>query len=111
MSSINVPQRRLIEGSISKSDEGAAKLKQMTAVMSITESAAKVKNLVDEVSAGNQEQAQGVEQISKTMLELERAIERSVETAEESAAAGEELAAQTESMNAVARELRVLVTG
>ena len=45
------------------------------------------------------------------MLELERAIERSVETAEESAAAGEELAAQTESMNAVARELRVLVTG
>ena len=65
----------------------------------------------DEVSAGNQEEAQGVEQISKTMLELERAIERSVETAEESAAAGEELAAQTESMNAVARELRVLVTG
>jgi hypothetical protein len=45
MSSINAPQWRLIEGSISKSDEGAAKLKQMTAVMSITESAAKVKNL------------------------------------------------------------------
>ena len=77
MSSINVPQRRLIEGSISKSDEGAAKLKQMTAVMSITESAAKVKNLVDEVSAGNQEEAQGVEQISKTMLELERATQSS----------------------------------
>ena len=51
----------LIEESIAKSNEGSQRLEQVTQVIhAITESAAKVKTLVDEVNLGSQEQARGI---------------------------------------------------
>src|SRR5579862_6160682 len=56
----------LIEESIAKSNGGQATVDQVaTAIRSITVESAKVKTLVDEVNLGSQEQARGIEQISK----------------------------------------------
>ncbi len=54
----------LIEESIAKSSEGSAKLQQVAEVIrAITDSATKVKTLVDEVNLGSQEQARGIDEI------------------------------------------------
>jgi methyl-accepting chemotaxis protein len=96
----------LIEDSISKSAQGGEKLQQVTAVMgSITESAAKVKMLVDEVNLGSQEQARGIEQISKAVSQMEQVTQGSAANAEESASASEELSAQAQALTEIVNRL------
>ncbi len=102
----------LIEESIAKSNEGSRRLEHVAQVMgSITESAVKVKTLVDEVNLGSQEQARGIEQISKSISEMDRITQANAASAEESASASEEMSAQAESLQNIANDLRVLVGG
>jgi ABC-type transporter Mla subunit MlaD len=102
----------LIEESISKSNGGSAKLEQVSLVIrAIAESAVKVKVLVDEVNVGSQEQARGIEEISKSISQMDQVTQSNAASAEESAAASEQLAAQADSMNAVAMQLREVVAG
>jgi methyl-accepting chemotaxis protein/methyl-accepting chemotaxis protein-1 (serine sensor receptor) len=89
----------LIEESIDKSKDGRAKLDQVIgAVRSITESATKVKTLVDEVEIGSKEQARGIEQVSNVIMQMETVTQATAAQAEESAAAGEELSGQAEAL-------------
>ncbi|HLY18965.1 MAG TPA: methyl-accepting chemotaxis protein [Bryobacteraceae bacterium] len=102
----------LIEESMAKSHDGMARLDQVAgATRSITESAAKVKTLVDEVHLGSQEQARGIEQIAKAIVQMEQVTQKTAANAEESASASEELSAQAETMRAVVAELQALVGG
>jgi methyl-accepting chemotaxis protein len=100
----------LIEESIARSSEGSAKVDRVAAsIRSITDSATKVRVLVDEVNLGSQEQASGVDQISKSIVEMQKVTQQTAAQAEESAAAGEELSSQAEAMKDSVRELRGLV--
>ncbi len=100
----------LIEESIARSNEGSAKLDGVAAsIRAITESATKVKTLVDEVNLGSQEQASGVQQISRSIVEMQGVTQQTAAQSEESAAAGEELASQAESMKISVKRLRGLV--
>jgi len=102
----------LIEESISRSKEGGVKLAGVVeSISNITGSAAQVKSLVDQVQAGSQEQARGIEQISKTLSDMEQMTQQVAANSEQSAAASEELSAQAESMRAVVRDLEVLIDG
>ena len=102
----------LIEESIAKSNAGGVKLEQVAVVIRrITDSAAKVKILVDEVNLGSREQARGIEQVLKAIQQMEQVTQGSAANSEENAAASEELAAQAESMNDIARQLRAVVEG
>jgi methyl-accepting chemotaxis protein len=102
----------LIEESIAKSNTGSAKLEQMAAVIhAITESAAKVKTLVDQVNLGSREQASGIEQVAKAIQQMSEVTQSNAASSQESAAASEELAAQAEAMNSIAQQLRVVVEG
>jgi hypothetical protein len=102
----------LIEESIAKSNSGSGKLEQVTVVIrAITETAAKVKVLVDEVNIGSEEQARGIEQVARSIEQVDRVTQTNAANAEESAAASEQLAAQAESMNGIARQLREVVAG
>ena len=102
----------LIEESIAKSHDGMSKLDQVAgAIRSITESAAKVKTLVDEVSLGSQEQARGIEQIAKAIGQMEQVTQKNAANAEQSASASEELSGQAETMKGVAGQLQALVGG
>ncbi|MBZ5609924.1 MAG: MCP four helix bundle domain-containing protein [Acidobacteriia bacterium] len=100
----------MIEESIAKSNEGSTKLQQVTEVIrAVTESAVKVKTLVDEVNLGSQEQARGIEQISKAVAQMDQVTQTTAANAEESASASEELSAQAEALNQIVRRLRALV--
>lgn len=102
----------LIEESMAKSHDGMGKLDQVAeAIGSITESAAKVKTLVDEVNLGSQEQARGIEQIAKAISQMEQVTQKNAANAEESASASEELSGQAETMNSVVGQLQTMVNG
>ncbi len=100
----------LIEESILKSTEGSRKLEEVaTSIVGITESAGKVKTLVDEVEASSKEQAQGIDQISKAVAQMDQVTQKTAANAEESASASEELNAQSQALMWVVKRLRDLV--
>jgi methyl-accepting chemotaxis protein len=100
----------LIEESLSRSRESAEKLDQVaTAMRSITDSAASVKTLVDEVNVSSQEQARGMEQIARSVSQMDKVTQQTAASAEESASAAEELSAQAKAMQAALAKLQDLV--
>ena len=102
----------LIEESIAKSSEGGSKVEQVSQVIrTITDSAAKVKMLVDEVNLGSQEQARGIEQISKSLAQMDQVTQSTAANAEESASASEQMSAQAEALHQAVASLRSLVGG
>jgi methyl-accepting chemotaxis protein len=102
----------LIEDSIQRTKDGAAKLEQVAqSIGEITGSSKAVAVLVDEVHAGSKEQVQGIDQIATALTQMEQLTQRAAAGAEESAAASEELAAQSMVMKDSVRRLGVLITG
>ena len=81
------------------------------AIRSITESATKVKTLVDEVNLGSQEQARGIEQIAKAIGQMEQVTQKNAANAQQSASAGEELSAQVGNGAGHREPLQALVGG
>jgi methyl-accepting chemotaxis protein len=70
-----------------------------------------VKTLVDEVNTGSQEQARGIDQISKAIAQMDQVTQGTAASAEESASASEELSAQAQALNHIVAELGTLVGG
>jgi len=100
----------LIEESISKSAEGRVKLSQVsTAIHAITERTDKAKRLVDGVKTGSDEQARGIEQISRAITQMEKVTQSSAANAEEAASSSQELSTQAGSLKQVVEELEGLV--
>ena len=96
----------LIEESISRSQEGAGKVGQVaTAIEAITTSVQQVKGIVEEVRESSQQQTQGIDQVSHAIAQMEKVTQTTAATAEESAAASEELNAQAEASIAVVAKL------
>jgi methyl-accepting chemotaxis protein/methyl-accepting chemotaxis protein-1 (serine sensor receptor) len=102
----------LIEDSISKANEGTGRVREVeAAIAGVTADAGRVKTLVDEVNLSSQEQARGIEQIAKAIVEMEKVTQRTAANAEESASAGEELNAQASQLMNLVRNLREMVGG
>jgi len=93
----------LIEESIASARDGNTRLDQMAgAVVAMTGNSSRVRILVDEVNSGSQEQARGMDQIAKAILDIEQITMKTAAAAEESASAVTEL-------NDYAGKLRTLV--
>jgi len=102
----------LIEESIARSHEGHAKVQTVTAAIdAITESTSKAKILVDGVSVASRQQAQGIDQVTQAVAQMEKVTQNNAAMAEESAAASEELSAQAEASMDVVGKLSALVVG
>jgi methyl-accepting chemotaxis protein len=102
----------LIEESIAKSNDGKTKVDQVAvSIRVITEETSTVKTLVDEVNLGSQEQARGIEQIGKAIVQMEQVTQKTAANAEESAAAAEELTAQSETLKEIVEHLTAMVGG
>ena len=102
----------LIEESINKSNDGKRKVDQVTAaIRELTEEAVKVKTLVDEVNVGSQQQAHGIDQIGKAVIQMEGITQSSAASAEESAAAAEELNTQSQMLKDIVDRLSAMVDG
>ena len=100
----------LIEDSISTSRDGNARLDQMAGnVRAMTENSTKVKSLVDEVNMGSQEQARGMEQIARAVMQMEQVTQRTAASAEESASAGTDLNSHAGALRALVHEMRDMV--
>jgi methyl-accepting chemotaxis protein len=99
----------LIEESIATSNQGSAQLQKVADVVgSITEAATKVKLLVDEVNIGSQEQSKGIEEIARSLAEMDKVTQGTAAAAEQSAAASEQMSAQAQSLTHIVEELRTM---
>jgi len=102
----------LIEGTVKKIKEGSEVVRKTNAEFSeVQTSAAKMGELVGEISAASTEQAQGIEQIRKAVTEMENVVQRNSANAEESASASEEMSAQAGQMKHFVTELVTMVGG
>jgi len=102
----------LIEEAIANSNGGAAKLEQVVAaVRAITDSAGKVRGLVDEVSEASMQQSSGIAQVATAVNQVSQVTQTAAASAEESAAASEELSAQSESVSHLVKRLQRVVDG
>ncbi|MFP4140722.1 MAG: methyl-accepting chemotaxis protein [Phycisphaerae bacterium] len=102
----------MIETSVKKSDNGVQITERAASVLQeIATQSAKVNDLVHEISAASNEQAQGIEQISTAVTQLDSVTQQNAANAEESASASEELSAQAEELKGVVGELQAMVGG
>jgi len=102
----------IIEKNISLSERGVSVSKRVAdSLGEITVQAKKVNELMDEITAASQEQTQGIDQINRAVSQMEQVTQGSASTAEESAAASEELSAQAMNMKEVISELTRMVYG
>jgi methyl-accepting chemotaxis protein len=102
----------LIEGSVKKIKSGSEIVARTNeAFGKVAQGAKKENELVGEIAAASQEQSQGIEQINKTVSEMEKVIQKNAASAEESASAAEEMSTQTQHMKGFVSELITLVRG
>lgn len=102
----------LVESSIDKTKEGKNKLDEVAGTFhGITDSAREVHALVDEVHSASNEQAGGVKRISAALVQMQQVTQKNAASAEQGAAAGEELSSQTLTMEATVARLAVMVDG
>jgi len=102
----------IIESNIELSTQGVSVARKVAE--SLAEIAVQVKktsDLIDEISAASEEQAQGISQINKAVSQIEQATQQSAAVAEESASSSEELSSQAQSMMHIVQELASVVSG
>ncbi|HSO20490.1 MAG TPA: methyl-accepting chemotaxis protein, partial [Desulfosarcina sp.] len=71
----------------------------------------KVGGLVQEIAAASSEQAQGIQQITSAVGEMDKVVQQVAAGAEESASTSEQMSAQAQHMNRVVADLVGLVNG
>jgi CHASE3 domain sensor protein len=102
----------LIEDAVKKASDGSDIANRAGKALSdIVEGVKKVTDLVGEIAAASNEQAQGVDQVNTAVAQMDKVTQQNAATAEESAAASEELNAQAASLNEVVIELNKLISG
>ena len=101
---------QLIEESINNCQQGSQKLTAVeTAIAELAKGVQQVKTLVDEVSVGSQQQASGLDEVAKSIGQMEQVTEKTAASAEESAAAGEELKSQSATLREIVDRLIALI--
>lgn len=102
----------LIKENVGKTEEGAKTAdKSGIALHDILASVKKVADLNSEISAASQEQANGIEQISKAMNHLDAAIQTNASSSQEVASSAEAMTDQSRSLAELVTSLRTFVRG
>lgn len=101
---------QLIEESIARTDAGKAKLDHVAvAIQSITESAHRAKTLVEQVNLGSQEQTTGLDEVAKSITQIQTVTQTTASNAEDAASASQELKAQADGLREIVVRVNVLV--
>jgi methyl-accepting chemotaxis protein len=101
-----------IEGAINNTAQGVQISDKVAGVLTeIVDKIRQVDELITEVSSASREQTQGITQINSAVGETDKVTQSNAASAEECAAAAQELNAQAWSMKQSVGELRVLVEG
>ena len=73
--------------------------------------ARRVSDRVSEVAVASRQQAEGIDQLTRAMSEMDRVIQRNASISEESAAAAEDMNGHAEQMNRITRSLTTIIGG
>ncbi|MCP4704959.1 MAG: chemotaxis protein [candidate division Zixibacteria bacterium] len=102
----------LIEGSQKNAEAGVKSSEELVEILkNINGGIQKVTNLMGEVTAASDEQAQGVEQLNTAVGQLDQVTQQNASNAEESSSASEELASQAQELQRAVEELSLIVYG
>ena len=102
----------LIEGTVTKIKGGSDLVTRTHGAFSeVAEHASKVGELVAEIAAASNEQAQGIEQVNTAVTEMDRVVQQNAANAEESASASETMNTQAEKMKTIVEDLVSIVVG
>jgi methyl-accepting chemotaxis protein len=102
----------LIEGTVKTVNEGSHIVATTNSEFHEVEAAvSKSGELVGEIAAASSEQAQGIDQVSKAVTELDKVVQMNSANAEQSAAASEEMNAQAEQVKSFVGDLEAMVGG
>ena len=100
----------LIEESIARTGEGAARVEDVARVIrSITGSVAQLEALVGGVREASRQQSDGIAQVSRAIVQMERVTQTTAATAEETAVASAALNGHAETSMVVVGRLATLV--
>jgi methyl-accepting chemotaxis protein len=102
----------MIAGSVKNADNGVQVTDRVSEALKQTvTNSEKVAQLVAEIAAASNEQAQGIEQINTAVAQMDQVTQSNAANSEESASASEELSAQAEEMQRMVMELVAMVGG
>jgi len=102
----------LIEGTVKKVKEGSGLMSgTREAFGKVAESAGKVAELLAEIAAASKEQSQGIDQVNKAVVDVDKVTQQNAENAEESSSASLELSSQAGQMKTMVEELLGLIGG
>ena len=102
----------LIDGTVRRIGDGVALVSTTSQAFSeVAGNSRKVGDLVAEIAAASREQSQGIEQVNKAVVEMDKVVQTNAASAEESASASEELNAQCATTYRSVRELNRLIDG
>ncbi len=102
----------LIEDTVKKVKSGSdIVIKTNDTFKKVALGARKAADLVGEIAAASNEQAQGIEQINKAIMQMDQVIQQNASSAEESASASEEMNAQARQMKHFVLELGAIISG
>lgn len=102
----------LIQESIEKTAKGQTTVDQCASAMATNSRLARrVVELTDELNAATGEQVRGIEQISQSVCRIQQTTQENAASAEQSAAASQELTAQSASVRTIVAHLHELVNG
>ena len=102
----------LIDGTVQRIEHGSLLVeKSQSGFQSIADSSRRVAGLVSEVASASKEQAQGINQLTTAVTQMDRVVQQNAANSEESASASEELSAQATTMKEMVNQLIVLVKG
>ncbi|MBV7276621.1 methyl-accepting chemotaxis protein [Clostridium sp. PL3] len=102
----------IIENNIQLSTKGGeASIKVNEVLNDISSRVDKLNNLMSEIAAASQEQAQGIEQVNRAISQMENVTQQNASGAEETASSAEELNAQALVLEEVVGQLNRMVNG
>lgn len=102
----------LIDGTVEKVNGGLMMVAETNnAFTQVAESSQKVGELIGEIAAASNEQAQGIDQVNIAVADMDKVTQQNVANAEESASASEEMNAQAQQMKGFVGDLVALVRG
>ncbi len=98
----------LIEGSVSKTQSGVHIADQTAAALGdIVSGVTRVTDIIAEIAAASNEQAQGISQVNLGLGQIDQVTQQNTASAEQSAAAAQELAGQAEQLRRMLARFRL----
>jgi len=102
----------LIAGTVKKVKEGSSIVEKTNdAFRMVTETVTKSGELIGEIAAASQEQAQGIDQVNRAVTEMDKVTQQNSANAEQTAASAEAMSEQAEQMTGFVGNLSSLVGG